>query len=79
MRVEKELVRSNKNADEDKKAKKRRLDEPDDDLIEYRPHEWHYINEGRNAFTSNMDSGINTAESVFDKYAVFKTHKQEDY
>ncbi|MCR4720853.1 MAG: hypothetical protein K5655_03915 [Lachnospiraceae bacterium] len=78
MRIEKELTRSNKRAAEDKKAKRRRDDAPEDDTIEYKPHEWHYLNEGSGVFSSVMDNGINTQESVFDKYAVFKTRKRED-
>ena len=78
MRIEKELTRANQRADADKKKEKRRRDNDlDDDVLEYQPHEWHYINDGGSAFTSSMDKGINTDESVFDKYAVFKTRKQE--
>jgi len=73
MRVEKELAANNKKQMSDKAAKRRRDDAPEDDRIEYKPHEWHYINEKSDVFRSVMNSGINTQESIFDKYAVFKT------
>lgn len=73
MRVQRELSQNNQKADDKKKKKRRRDDAPEDDQIEWKPKEWHYINEGPGAFSSVMDSGINTQPSVFDKYAVFRT------
>ncbi|MCR5431647.1 MAG: hypothetical protein K6E95_03725 [Lachnospiraceae bacterium] len=79
MRIEKELARANQKADKDKKEKRRREgDAPEDDVLEYEPHEWHYINEKSKVFSSDMNNGINNAESVFDRYAVFKTKKRKE-
>ena len=77
MRVEKQLTQRNQKAQNDKAVKRRRDDAPEDDQIEREQKVWHYINEGQGVFTSVMNSGINTQESVFDKYAVFRTKQEE--
>lgn len=35
--------------------------------------QWESINTSKNVFDSVMDKGINSEESIFDKYAVFRT------
>lgn len=56
--------------------KKRRIaDEPDDMQIEHDPIHFMPINKQKGAFDgiNNSGSSINTAESVFDRTAVFRT------
>lgn len=48
-------------------------DEETMDYIE-RPG-WRYLNDTKTAFTGFGDDGINNAESVFDRQAIFKTGK----
>lgn len=71
MRVTESLIRQNKI----KNQKKNFFNEDDEPTMRYKEesHEYWAINQNKSVFESSFSEGINTAESVFDKKAVFRT------
>ncbi len=71
MRVTEALLRQNY-----QNRNKPKFDEDDEPTQTYN-HEkkkWQALNQNRSAFDSVMEQGINSAESVFDRKAVFRTN-----
>ena len=73
MRVTESLIRQNKLNNQ----KKNRFHEDDEPTMCYREEKREYwaMNQNKSVFESKFQEGINTAESVFDKNAVFRTEK----
>lgn len=73
MRVTESLIRQNKI----KNQKKNGFKEEDEPTMRYKEERQEYwaINQNKSVFESKFQDGINTAESVFDKTAVFRTNQ----
>lgn len=71
MRVTESLIRQNRIKNE----KKNQFDEDDEPTMRYKEERQEYwaLNRNKSVFESSFSEGINTAESVFDKKAVFRT------
>ena len=71
MRVTESLIRQNKINN----RKKNQFNEDDEPTMRYREEKREYLalNQNKSVFESRLGKGINTAESVFDKKAVFRT------
>lgn len=71
MRVTESLIRQNKRNNQ----KKNQFNEEDEPTMRYKEekHEYWAMNQNKSAFESSFPEGINTAESVFDKTAIFRT------
>ncbi|MCR5654170.1 MAG: hypothetical protein K6G07_00800 [Lachnospiraceae bacterium] len=53
--------------------------EEDEEYYMYMPYQSQgFINENKGVFANDDDTSINTAKSIFDKTAVFKTKKTEE-
>ena len=72
MSVTESLIRQNKINN----MKKNQLNEDDEPIMRYRNEVQVYwaMNQNNSVFDSKLQDGINTAESVFDKKAIFKTY-----
>ena len=70
MRVTESLIRQNKINN-----KKNQFHEDEEATMRYKEenHEYWAMNQMKSVFESRFYEGINTAESVFDKKAVFRT------
>ena len=73
MRVTESLIRQNKINNQ----KKNFFHEDDEPTMRYKEERQEYwaINQNKSVFESKFQDGINTAESVFDKTAVFRTNQ----
>lgn len=73
MRVTESLIRQNKINNQ----KKNQYNEDDEPTMRYREEKQEYwtLNQNKSVFESKFQEGINTAESIFDKKAVFRTEK----
>ena len=71
MRVTESLISQNKINNN----KKNQFHEDEEPTMRYKEetHEYWAINQTKSVFESRFQEGINTAESVFDKKAVFRT------
>ena len=71
MRVTESLIRQNKINNQ----KKNSFNEDDELTMRYKEENREYwaLNQNKYVFQSSFQEGINTAESVFDKKAVFRT------
>lgn len=71
MRVTESLIRQNKINN----MKRNQFNEDDEPTMCYKEERQEYraINQTKSVFESSFSEGINTAESVFDKKAVFRT------
>ncbi|MBR5316444.1 MAG: hypothetical protein IKU39_00935 [Lachnospiraceae bacterium] len=71
MRVTESLIRQNKI----KNQKKNQFNEDDAPTMRYKEEsrEYRVLNQNKSVFESKFQEGINTAESIFDKKAVFRT------
>ena len=71
MRVTESLIRQNKI----KNQKKNQFNEDNEPTMRYQEKKQEYwaLNQNKSVFESKFQDGINTAESVFDKKAVFRT------
>lgn len=71
MRVTESLIRQNKI----KNQKKNQFNEDNEPTMRYQEKKQEYwaLNQNKSVFESQFQDGINTAESVFDKKAVFRT------
>ena len=83
MRASRQFAIQNQEKDEqDRKKKKRRLPDDDfeDDQIKWElPKQTSLNSKDPGVFDSVMDHGINTEESIFDRQAVFRVHKEEGF
>ncbi|MCR5278206.1 MAG: hypothetical protein K6E19_02085 [Lachnospiraceae bacterium] len=76
MHIDERLAKQNKELQ--KKKQKRTFDDDGEDTLTYAP--WKVmepLNKYKGAFNDNSGSGINTAQSVFDRTAVFHTGKDQ--
>ena len=71
MRVTESLIRQNKI----KNQKKNQFNEDNEPTMRYQEKKQEYwaLNQNKSVFESQFQDGINTAESVFDEKAVFRT------
>lgn len=71
MRVTESLIRQNKINNQ----KKNQFNEDDEPTMRYKEERIEYwaLNQNKSVFESKFQEGINTAESIFDKNAVFRT------
>lgn len=71
MRVTESLIRQNRI----KNKKKNQFIEEDESTMRYKEEKQEYwaLNQNKSVFESTFQEGINTAESVFDKKAIFRT------
>lgn len=71
MRVTESLIRQNKINNQ----KKNQYNEENEPTMRYREEKREYwtMNQHPSVFESRFQEGLNTAESIFDKNAVFKT------
>ena len=70
MRIDDRLVKQNK---EKEKAKKRSFEDDEETLTYMRRNRMMPLNEQKGAFTDNVNGGINTQKSIFDRTAIFNT------
>ena len=72
MRVTESLIRQNHKNNQ----KKNLFNEDDEPTMRYQDeaHEYWALNQNKSVFESSFSNGINTAESVFDKKAMFRTN-----
>lgn len=72
MRVTESLIRQNKINN----LKRKQFNEDDEPTLRYKEenHGYWAINQNKSVFESSFSEGINTAESVFDRKAVFRTN-----
>lgn len=75
MRVTESLIRQNKI----KNQKKNQFNEDDEPTMRYKEenHEYWALDQNKSVFESKFQDGINTAESVFDRKAIFRTDKDQ--
>lgn len=73
MRVTESLIQQNKINNQ----KKNQFNEEDESTMRYKEKTQEYwaLNQSRSVFESEFQNGINTAESVFDRKAVFRTQE----
>lgn len=71
MRVTESLIRQNRI----KNQKKNQFNEDDEPTMRYQEEKREYtaINQNRSVFESRFQDGINTAESIFNQKAIFRT------
>ena len=71
MRVTESLIRQNKINNQ----KKNFFHEDEEPTMRYKEesHEYWAMNQNKSVFHSKFQEGINTAESIFDKKAIFRT------
>ena len=76
MRLSDRLIDANRRLDRENKKRDEKQQEPEEDEQGYAyqsPPKWGYLNDYRGVFTDSAVQGINTAQSVFDRTALFRT------
>lgn len=74
MRLSERLYHDNIKQEEDKKKKARDFFMDEEETLAYAPYASEgFINDRKSVFKGFGDVGINNAESIFDKQAIFRT------